>query len=82
MPTSFREPSDFLLAGLKLSTETKALNKVSQGYHVRSDVRRKTQLHKTRFITTMTFNLTEYRRLNFIYSVTKISPFMLSVVIF
>jgi len=26
-------------AALKLSTETKALDKVSQGYHVRSDIK-------------------------------------------
>ncbi len=41
MSTSFGEPPDLLSAALKLSTETKALNEVSWGYRVRSDIRRK-----------------------------------------
>jgi hypothetical protein len=43
MSTSFGELPDFLSAALKLST---VLYKVDQGYHVQSDIRRKTQLHE------------------------------------
>jgi hypothetical protein len=44
--TSFEELPDFLSAALKLRTETKEFDKVSQGYRVQSDVRRKPQLHE------------------------------------
>ncbi len=49
MSTSYGELPDFLSAALKLSAEKNytVLDKVDQGYHVQSDIRRKTQLHKT-----------------------------------
>jgi hypothetical protein len=48
-----------LLAALKLSRETKALNEVSRGYRVQSDVRRKTQLHKNiyAYLETLKFHI-------------------------
>jgi hypothetical protein len=70
MSTSFGELPDFLSAALKLST---VLYKVDQGYHVQSDIRRKTQLHETilSYISIQNIILADFVKTNLIHFLLK-----------